>query len=542
MQKNQPSSLSMIWIFNLILFITYIVGGPSLSFLKSSVLEYDNITSDPFDGAIYPIAYVPDWSKPENMNKTRLFDSFNVSDFINIPEYDTELLADVSKKTTDSIILHYEYPVVYMGSYRLNYIEYDGSHCGVDIRAPIGTPIVSIANGVVVQVKDIESGDGKFVIIRHDNVDIDGTIQTIYSEYAHLSEVIAIEGTKIKRGEVLGKVGMTGITTTPHLHFQIDKSTAPFHMYWPYTFKEASDAGLDFFSAINVGLGKENAIRYTIHPMDFIKNHPALNSAPVELSTTGNTVSETKQIPLVVSSQMVADTANPSNAAVETVVPKIEPPIVPITAKQQPAPVVMEQPKPFIPENTATPVATVPAFIPDNTHFFSDIPTGSPFYAATKYLAEANVTHGYADGGFHPSDTITRSETVLLYDRLFKNGGTDTEIDLPFLDILPSDELAQALTRAFTQGIVSKSSYFRPNDPLTRAEAITLLIRTSGIPLETARYTAFQDVKLSNTHRIYINTFAKYLGIRGTSFEPDKNITRGELAKILYMFDQKRKK
>lgn len=128
-----------------------------------------------------------------------------------------------------------------MGSYRGNYTEYDGSHGAVDIRAPIGTPVLSVANGVVVKVKNAENGDGKYVVIRHDNIDVDNAKQTLYSTYEHLSEIIAVAGTKIARGEVLGKVGMTGITTTPHLHFQIDKSTAPFHAYWPYTFREAAD-------------------------------------------------------------------------------------------------------------------------------------------------------------------------------------------------------------------------------------------------------------------------------------------------------------
>lgn len=177
--------------------------------MKSSILEYDNIASDPFDGAVSPVAYVPDWSKSENMNKSRLYDSFSISDFINIPEYNIELLSDTLQKTTAANILRYEYPV-YMGSYRGNYTEYDGSHPAVDIRAPIGTPVVSIANGVVVKVKNTETGDGKYVIIRHDNVDINGIKETLYSGYEHLSEIIAVEGTKIKRGEVLGKVGMTG--------------------------------------------------------------------------------------------------------------------------------------------------------------------------------------------------------------------------------------------------------------------------------------------------------------------------------------------
>lgn len=203
MQKKTPSPLSILWICNAILFLVYVIGGPSVSFLKSSVLEYSDIVADPFDGAVYPIAYVPDWSKSENMNKARLYESFSVSDFIEIPEYNIDLLSDTLQKSTNLSVLRYEYPVVYMGSYRGNYTEYDGSHPAVDIRAPIGTPVVSVANGVVVKVKDTETGDGKYVVIRHDNVDVNGTNEVLYSGYEHLSEIIAVEGMKIKRGEVL---------------------------------------------------------------------------------------------------------------------------------------------------------------------------------------------------------------------------------------------------------------------------------------------------------------------------------------------------
>lgn len=521
MQKQQYSPLAVIWVCNLILLFTYAIGGPSLSFLKSSVLEYNNVASDPFDGAISPIAYVPDWSRPTNTNKTATFESFDITAFIDIPEYNAGLLGDTLQKSTSLSVLRYEYPVVYMGSYRGNYVEYDGSHCWVDIRAPLGTPVLATANGVVVKVKDDETGDGKYVIIRHDNVDIDWVKQTVYSWYEHLSEIIAVEGTKISRGEILGKVGMTGITTTPHLHFQIDKSTSPFHMYWPYTFKQAADLSLDFFGAINVGLGKESAIRYTIHPMDFIKNHQFLGSAPKEVNITA----EVKKDPIVLSSEIVADATDPAKNGAETVVPKAE-----VTHA------------PTVPIKMVEITPTTPAFTPDNTHIFSDIPTDSPFYTATKYLSTAGIAHGYEDGGFHPNDRISRSEAILLYDRLFHKGEANTEINLPFLDVLPSNELTQALTRAFTQKIVVNSNYFRPNDSLTRAEAVTLLVRTSAIPLDTSKSSLFKDVKIKSSHAVYINTFAKYLGVKGESFEPNKDITRGELAKILYLFDQKKNK
>jgi murein DD-endopeptidase MepM/ murein hydrolase activator NlpD len=390
MRKKQLSLLSILWICNLILLITYLIGGQSISFLKSSVLEYNNVTSDPFDGTVSPIAYIPDWSKSENTNKARLFESFSVADFVEIPEYDSELLSDNLQQTANVILSRYTYPVVYMGSYRGNYIEYDGSHPAVDIRAPIGTPVVSVANGVVIKVKNTDTGDGKYVIIRHDNIDVNGVKETLYSGYEHLSEIVAVEGTKIRRGDVLGKVGMTGITTTPHLHFQIDKSTSPFHIYWPYTFQDAADLGLDFFGAINVGLGKENAIRYTINPMDFIKNNRFLGSAPQER----NIATVVKQEPLVISSQIVADTTVPDNGNIITVVPKSKNSIIPEVIPQS--------------EVITSRVNTSPRFTADTTHIFSDISINSPFYSSTKYLSDAGVIQGYPDGGFHSSEYVSR--------------------------------------------------------------------------------------------------------------------------------------
>lgn len=202
MRKNL-SPLVILWLCDLILFLSYTIGVPSFSFLKSSVLEYNNITSDPFDGAVSPIVYIPDWTKSKNTNKSLDFSSFAISDFMEIPEYDTTILSDDTQTRPQAILTRYTYPVVYMGSYRGNYTEYDGSHGAVDIRAPIGTPIVCVANGVVIKVKNVETGDGKYVIVRHDNVDMGNGAETLYSAYEHLSEITVTEGEKIKRGEIL---------------------------------------------------------------------------------------------------------------------------------------------------------------------------------------------------------------------------------------------------------------------------------------------------------------------------------------------------
>ena len=86
---------------------------------------------------------------------------------------------------------------------------------------------------------------------------------------------------------MIGRVGMTGIATTPHLHIQIDTGDAPFHPYWPFSTSDSQSAGLGFYDSVNSGLGKEKALKYSIHPMNFINTYlggisaESLSSAPV---------------------------------------------------------------------------------------------------------------------------------------------------------------------------------------------------------------------------------------------------------------------
>ncbi|MFZ4461405.1 MAG: M23 family metallopeptidase [Patescibacteria group bacterium] len=271
-QSLSPFSLARLWLFNLALLVIYITGIVGVPFLKSSVLEYQNVKSDPFDGTIYPIRYVPNWLDAKYSNKSTRFESIPAADFVDLPFYDPNIFEDDTDKGKIALLQRATYITPYMGSYRMNFQEYDGSHLGVDIRAPLGTPVLAIANGIVTKVNISNGGDGIYVVIRHDGVSFDGGAkQSYYSTYLHLESALAVEGTKIAKGQVLGKVGMTGVTTTPHLHFQIDKADAPFHAYWPYSLRDAQEAGLDFFDAVNVGLGKENAMKYTVHPMDFVQ-------------------------------------------------------------------------------------------------------------------------------------------------------------------------------------------------------------------------------------------------------------------------------
>ena len=136
--------------------------------MNASNSTYSNIASEPFDGTIMPILYIPDWSKSQYQNKTTQFLDVPLSDYISLPAYDPLALLDIKNTSKQSLISHYTYITTYMGSYRLNYREYDGSHNAIDIRAPIGTPVLSIANGVVVRTVEADATGNRFVVIRHD--------------------------------------------------------------------------------------------------------------------------------------------------------------------------------------------------------------------------------------------------------------------------------------------------------------------------------------------------------------------------------------
>lgn len=86
-------------------------------------------------------------------------------------------------------------------------------HEGIDIPAPRGTPIVATAAGKVKYSGNRVRGYGNMIVIEHPG--------KVFSVYAHNSKNIVSAGTKVKRGQMIARVGNTGRSTGPHLHFEI---------------------------------------------------------------------------------------------------------------------------------------------------------------------------------------------------------------------------------------------------------------------------------------------------------------------------------
>lgn len=90
-------------------------------------------------------------------------------------------------------------------------------HHGTDYAAAPGTPVSTVADGVVLEAHR-ERGFGNVVKIRHD-----GVYTTLYAHLTRFGRGIR-KGVRVEQGRVIGYVGSTGLATGPHLHFQIEKN------------------------------------------------------------------------------------------------------------------------------------------------------------------------------------------------------------------------------------------------------------------------------------------------------------------------------
>ena len=92
-------------------------------------------------------------------------------------------------------------------------------HDGIDIPAKIGTRIVAVDDAVVIYSGKGLSGYGNLIVLGHKN--------GFFSVYAHNSVNLVQKGQRIRRGEMIGKVGNTGRSTGPHLHFELRNQSKP---------------------------------------------------------------------------------------------------------------------------------------------------------------------------------------------------------------------------------------------------------------------------------------------------------------------------
>lgn len=106
------------------------------------------------------------------------------------------------------------------GLRRMPWENHGRLHEGVDIAAPVGKPVVAVADGMITRAGTSDSY-GRFVEVQH----ADG----LTSFYAHLGRIdrAARAGVAVKAGRIIGKIGSSGTSTGPHLHFEIRRQDRP---------------------------------------------------------------------------------------------------------------------------------------------------------------------------------------------------------------------------------------------------------------------------------------------------------------------------
>lgn len=136
-------------------------------------------------------------------------------------------LMEESSPVNDSEILNTSDASMEMPSTRLRGIDLGDitpeykpqNHNGIDLRAPEGTKIYAISDGVVKAVKELDGKYGNRIIIDH--------AAPLSSHYNHLGQMHVQPGQQVKQGDLIGTVGLTGQTSGPHLHLEIRENDTP---------------------------------------------------------------------------------------------------------------------------------------------------------------------------------------------------------------------------------------------------------------------------------------------------------------------------
>tara|TARA_Y100000588_G_C14182382_1_gene894232 strand:+ start:710 stop:1357 length:648 start_codon:yes stop_codon:yes gene_type:complete len=121
-------------------------------------------------------------------------------------------------------------------------LGYNKFHKGIDFAAAIGTPIYAAGNGTI-EYAGRNGGYGKYIRIRHN-----GSYKTAYAHLNNFNKGIS-KGVRVNQGQIIGYVGSTGLSTGPHLHYEIiyqGKPINPLKMKLPST-KTLKGAELEKF-------------------------------------------------------------------------------------------------------------------------------------------------------------------------------------------------------------------------------------------------------------------------------------------------------
>ena len=181
----------------------------------------------------------PELDKILNMNLMPLTDSITEAGIVKLTEAKADMLMSKAVKVEDNMRRIFEImsgedfsvPPMHLplkkfslpmtgasvGKKMNPFYKVVGDHDGLDFMAPLGDEVVASADGVVTSVTRSRKGPGLVVELDHGN--------GYRTKYAHLQNASVRKGRTVERGQVIGHVGMSGLSFAPHLHYEVWKDT-----------------------------------------------------------------------------------------------------------------------------------------------------------------------------------------------------------------------------------------------------------------------------------------------------------------------------
>jgi len=545
--------------------LLYFVNQSSVLFQTSVV---DLPQHEAFNGTVYPVQKVPDWMNLDSSKWDLPYESFDSSELLDIPFYDPVQLAvnpdtlswgDAEDNKTRNAKITYSVP--YLGSYELDGVENAGSHPAVDIKIPKNTPIYAIANGVVIKAVKQSTGFGNHIVIQHNDfptLDDSNASETIYSSYNHMNSLLVKEGEIVTKGQLIGKSGDSGTSTTPHIHFQIDNDSVDWHPYWPFSSAEASAAGYNFYSAINNGFGQAKARAATINPLKFVQKYMD-DSIVIEEKTTesddsqaNSTTNANSYIPSVVESEestVNEELESPEELSVDdrTVPLESSDPIEFDTEKNQELnfdiivrksyvlgqsfdfeiKLVDQNKEPYIGGFSGDLVVKK-----KNNHIKIK-------YPIVNYRLFENQVYNNS----FEVNSLGKERIVIEYDgeKYFSDWFDVVEAsksDFAFSDLSPNHKYYEAIMYLADKGIVAgyPDKTFKPDKTVTRVESLKFILEGIDAHL-TAGGLPFDDVSAKEWYSKYLFTAYKdeiVDGYADRTFRPSNTVNKAEFYKILF--------
>lgn len=505
----EPKTLFIIILASVLTLLIAFFGEQGVKFLTSVLSPIPS--HEPFDGTTFPIKQVPNWVKLTEGERKVPFSALHFEKLIPLPSYiQARLILPIANlkwnDPQDDAIRNEKitYSVPYLGSYQLNGVEGVGSHPAIDIKVPEATPVYAMANGTVIKAEYSQGGFGNHIVLQHNNFPSlgDPNIKTtLYSSYSHLSTLSVKLYDVVKKGHLIGYSGSSGTASTPHLHFQIDAESAPWHPYWPFTSADMREKGYSFFEAINNGLKKENAIAYTIHPLLYVQKY------------LGDQTLVASSVPLI-SPPVVTEGTTTSSIGSSSFAVDI--------------PVVTSGTSSFL---NSPGTATI---------LFSDISESNPYYEALRELKAKNLVAGYGDGSFQPERTVTRAEATTFILRIINASASD-QIAVSFPDVSKQSWYAKFVSKAYQDGFVKgyPDGLFRPDITVSLAEFLTMLFVGAKIDVDPLIAISLpQGMNGTEWFAPYIQEAIRknIIEVKNNIIEPGKSLTRGEISLILWRF------